>query len=86
MPSHGDVVRLVLGEAAALAAAGVAAGLAGAFAMTRLMQSLLFGVTTTDATTFAGISALLFATAVAASYIPTRRATRVDPMVALRYE
>jgi putative ABC transport system permease protein len=84
--ARGDVVRLVLGEATALAAAGVAAGLAGAFAMTRLMQSLLFGVTTTDATTFAGISALLFATAVAASYIPTRRATRVDPMVALRYE
>ena len=84
--ARGVVVRLVLGEATALAAAGVAAGLAGAFAMTRLMQSLLFGVTTTDATTFAGISALLFATAVAARYIPTRRATRVDPMVALRYE
>jgi putative ABC transport system permease protein len=83
---RGDVVRLVLGEALVLAAAGVAVGLAGAFATTRLIQSLLFGVTTTDATTFAGISALLFLTALAASYLPTRRALRVDPMTALRYE
>jgi putative ABC transport system permease protein len=80
-----DVVRLVLGEAIVLAAIGVAAGLAGAFATTRLMQGLLFGVTATDAATFAAISALLVATALAASYVPTRRATRVDPMVALRY-
>jgi putative ABC transport system permease protein len=83
---RGDVVRLVLGEALVLAAAGVSVGLAGAFATTRLIQSLLFGVTTTDATTFAGISALLFLTALAASYLPTRRALRVDPMTALRYE
>ena len=83
---RGDVIRLVLGEAIVLAAAGVAAGLAGAFATTRLIQRLLFGVTTTDAMTFAGISALLFVTALAASYIPTRRALRVDPMIALRYE
>ena len=81
-----DVVRLVLGAALVLAAAGVAAGVAGALATTRLIQSLLFGVTSTDAMTFAGISALLFATAIAASWIPTRRALRVDPMVALRYE
>ena len=81
-----DVVRLVLGEAIVLAAAGVAVGVAGALATTRLIQSLLFGVTTTDATTFAGISVLLFATAIVASWIPTRRALRVDPMVALRYE
>jgi putative ABC transport system permease protein len=81
-----DVVRLVLGEALVLAAAGIAAGVAGALAATRLIQSLLFGVTTTDAATFAGIGALLFATALVASWIPTRRALRVDPMVALRYE
>jgi putative ABC transport system permease protein len=81
-----DVVRLVLGEAAVLAALGVAAGLAGAFVTTRLIRSLLFGVTTTDAATFAAISALLVVTALAASYVPTRRATRVDPMIALRYE
>jgi len=81
-----DVVRLVLGEALVLAAAGVAVGVAGALATTRLIQSLLFGVTTTDAMTFAGISVLLFATAIVASWIPMRRALRVDPMVALRYE
>jgi putative ABC transport system permease protein len=81
-----DVVRLVLGEALMMAGAGIALGLAGAFATMRLLQSLLFGVTSTDAVTFAGISALLFVTALVASYLPTRRATRVDPMVALRYE
>jgi len=81
-----DVVRLVIGEALLQAAAGVAAGLAGAFATTRLIQSLLFGVTTTDTGTFAAISALLVVTALVASYFPARRAMRVDPMIALRYE
>jgi putative ABC transport system permease protein len=80
------VMRLVLGEAALLAAAGVAIGLAGAVAATRLMRSLLFGVTSTDPATFATVAAVLVGTALAASYIPTRRAARVDPMVALRYE
>ena len=80
------VRRLVLGEAAALAAAGVALGIVGAFGATRLIQSLLFGVTPTDAATFAGISVLLVAVALVASYVPMRRATHVDPMVALRYE
>jgi putative ABC transport system permease protein len=84
--SRGDVVRLVVGEAAILAAAGVGLGLAGAFVTTRLMQSLLFGVTATDASTFVGISGVLVGTALAASYLPARRAMRVDPMVALRYE
>jgi putative ABC transport system permease protein len=83
---RGDVLRIVLGEAAWLAAAGVGLGVAGAFGATRLIQNLLFGVTPTDATTFAGIAALLVATAMLASYLPARRATRVDPMVALRYE
>jgi putative ABC transport system permease protein len=83
---RGDVVRLVLTEAMLMAGAGILVGLAGAFATTRLMQSLLFGVASTDAATFAGISALLLVTALVASYVPTRRATRVDPMVALRYE
>jgi len=80
------VVRLVLGEALIMAGAGIALGVAGALATTRLMQSLLFGVASTDAATFAGISVLLLVTALVASYVPTRRATRVDPMVALRYE
>ena len=81
-----SVLRLVLGEAIALAAIGIAVGLAGAFAATRLIQSLLFGITPTDALTFTGISVLLAVTAVAASYVPARRATGVDPMIALRYE
>jgi len=81
-----DVLRLVLGETVALAAAGVGGGLAGAAATTRLIRALLFRVEPTDPVTFAAISAVLVATALLASYIPARRATRVDPMVALRYE
>ena len=80
------VLRLVLGETFVLAAIGIAVGLAGALAMARLIQSLLFGITSTDAVTFIGISALLAVTALAASCVPARRAMRVDPMVALRYE
>jgi putative ABC transport system permease protein len=83
---RGDLLRLVLGEAMALAAAGVALGLCGAFATTRLIRALLFRVEPTDPITFAGISLVLLAAALAASYIPARRAMRVDPMVALRYE
>jgi putative ABC transport system permease protein len=82
----GDVLRIVLGEAAWLAATGVVLGLAGALGATRLIQTLLFGVTATDALTFTGIALLLASTALIASYIPARRATKVDPMVALRYE
>jgi putative ABC transport system permease protein len=81
-----SVLRLVLGESIALAAIGIAVGLAGAFAAARLIQSLLFGVTATDAVTFVAISALLAVTALVASYVPARRAMRVDPMIALRYE
>jgi putative ABC transport system permease protein len=83
---RGDVLRIVLGEAAWLAVCGVGLGVAGALGATRLIQTLLFGVTPTDALTFAAIAVLLTATALVASYIPARRATRVDPMVALRYE
>jgi len=84
--NRGDVLRIVLGEAAWLAGWGVVLGVAGAFGATRLIQTLLFGVTPTDTLTFAAIAMLLTATAFVASYIPARRATRVDPMVALRYE
>ncbi|HZR24533.1 MAG TPA: ABC transporter permease [Vicinamibacterales bacterium] len=82
--SASDMVRLVLGESLTLAIVGVAIGTVGAIATTRLMASLLFGVAPTDAVTFATVAATLVATALVASWIPVRRATRVDPMVALR--
>jgi len=81
-----DVLRLILGSGMSLTAIGVVVGLVGAFAITRLMTSLLFGVSPTDAMTFGLGTAGLLLVALLACYIPARRATKVDPLVALRYE
>ena len=81
-----EILRLVVGEAAALASGGIALGLAAAFALTRLMAGMLYGVRTTDAYTFAGMALLLGLVALAAGYIPARRAMAVDPLIALRHE
>jgi hypothetical protein len=84
--SASSVLKLVLGQAMATAAAGVGAGIVGAFILTRLMRSLLFEVSPTDPLTFALVALLLLIMAGLASYLPARRATRVDPTIALRYE
>ncbi len=81
-----DVIKLVIGRAVAMVGAGVAIGLAGALALTRVMTSLLYGVSATDPMTFGVVAGLLVAVSVLASYIPARRATKVDPMIALRCE
>ncbi|HKY27257.1 MAG TPA: ABC transporter permease [Pyrinomonadaceae bacterium] len=81
-----DVLALVLGQSARIAAVGIVVGLIGAFALTRLMATLLFEVSPTDPITFAAVAVLLGVVALIACYIPARRATKVDPVVALRYE
>ncbi len=81
-----EILRLILGTGGRLALAGAVVGLVAALGLTRLMVSLLYGVSATDPLTLASVSALLIFVALMASYIPARRAARVDPMVALRYE
>jgi putative ABC transport system permease protein len=81
-----DVLRLVLGQGLMLTLIGVGAGLISAYALTRLMASLLYGVTATDYLTFGSVSAMLITVGLAASYIPARRATKVNPTIALRAE
>jgi len=81
-----DVARLVLGRSLGLTLLGVGIGLGGAFAVTRVLSDILYGISATDPVTFVGVPVLLMLVALAACYVPVRRAMRVDPMVALRYE
>jgi putative ABC transport system permease protein len=83
---RGSVFAMVVGQGSRLAGLGIALGLAAALAVTRMMASLLYGIRATDPLTFATVSALLAGVALLACYIPARRATKVDPMVALRDE
>jgi ABC-type antimicrobial peptide transport system permease subunit len=81
-----NVLALILGEGARMAGLGVIIGIAASLGITRLMSSLLFGVSATDPLTFVVVGTLLSFAALLASYVPARRAMRVDPIVALRYE
>ena len=82
--SERDVLRLILGQGLVVALAGIGLGLAGAIAVTSVVSAYLVGVSATDPITFAGVPALLLAVAIVASFVPARRASRVDPNVALR--
>ena len=77
---------MVLNKGLKLTLIGIVLGVAGAFGLTRLMSNLLFGVSATDPLTFAGVTALLVIVALVASYLPARRATKIDPLTALRHE
>jgi ABC-type antimicrobial peptide transport system permease subunit len=83
---RGDVLKLVLAQGLRLSAAGAAVGLVGAFAASRLMSGFIYGVTATDPLSYAASTLLAISVALLACYIPARRATKVDPLVALRYE
>jgi putative ABC transport system permease protein len=82
----GDIIKQILGRSALLAAAGVILGLSGSLAVTGLLSSILYGVSSTDPLTFVTISAILVTVAFVASLVPARRAARVDPVIALRHE
>jgi ABC-type antimicrobial peptide transport system permease subunit len=81
-----DMLRLVISEGMILMVIGTAIGLIGAFTLTRLLSSLLFGISATNLPTFGMVAIILAAVSLLACYIPARRATKVDPMIALRYE
>ena len=84
--SRGTILRWVLRQGVVLIAVGVGVGLLSGFALMRLLRSLLFGVQTTDIITYVALSAVLAVVALLACYIPARRATKIDPLIALRYE
>jgi ABC-type antimicrobial peptide transport system permease subunit len=84
--SSGDILRMILGQGLRTIFIGVTIGIIGSLALTRTMESLLFGVTATDPLTFGGVTLLLVGAALLACYIPARRAMKVDPMIALRFE